>query len=406
MCSVSEARAADQVRRRPRDRRRTIEAAAAVAFAERGYHRVAMQDVADAVGITAAALYRHFDNKYELFREIAMDLVARLTDASAAVEEGADRTPATARAEVEAVLDAVSGETIAMRSSGNIYRWESRYLRPEDRRALAAEFTALRRRLAEPAATLRPDLDPQTLDLVALAALSVIASVTAHRTPMAVSSLQGLLRDAALRVLTDTPGPAPTEPSAGDGPVEDAVRPGRRRDQLAQAGIAAFARRGYHEASIEEIAAAVGITPSGVYRHFSGKSEILRTACERAAATLDAAAEDALGRPDPREALHSLEAAYVRFAVEDRDLMDVYTADVGALDAEDQRRLRRLQRAHVDDWVELLGRLRPDLDPRDLRFLVHAGFNVVADLSVALRRSPVPDAKRWIGVVLETVLGV
>ncbi|MFF2451015.1 TetR/AcrR family transcriptional regulator [Isoptericola sp. NPDC058082] len=402
---MSEARAADQVRRRPRDRRQTIEAAAAVAFAERGYHRVAMQDVADAVGITAAALYRHFDNKYELFREIAMDLVARLTDATAAVGEVSDRTPATARTEAAAVLDAVSGETVAMRSSGNIYRWESRYLRPEDRRALAAEFTALRRRLAEPAAMLRPDLDPPTLDLVALAALSVIASVTAHRTPMAVASLQALLREAAMRVLTEAPGPAPTAPAEGHGPVE-AAPPGRRRDQLAQAGIAAFARRGYHEASIEEIAAAVGITPSGVYRHFSGKSEILRTACERAAAALDAAADDALGRPDPREALHSLEAAYVRFAVEDRDLMDVYTADVGALDAEDQRRLRRLQRAHVDDWVELLGRLRPDLDPRDLRFLVHAGFNVVADLSVALRRSPAPEAKRWIGAVLETVLGV
>ncbi|MFD6135409.1 TetR/AcrR family transcriptional regulator [Isoptericola sp. NPDC060257] len=403
---MSEARAADQVRRRPRDRRQTIEAAAAVAFAERGYHRVAMQDVADAVGITAAALYRHFDNKYELFREIAMDLVARLTDATAAVDEVADRTPATARAEAETVLDAVSGETIAMRSSGNIYRWESRYLRPEDRRALAAEFTALRRRLAGPAAMLRPDLDAHTLDLVALAALSVIASVTAHRTPMAVASLQGLLREAAMRVLTDTPGPAPTASSPGDRPAEEPARPSRRRDQLAQAGIAAFARSGYHEASIEEIAAAVGITPSGVYRHFSGKSEILRTACERAAATLDAAAEDALGRPDPREALHSLEAAYVRFAVDERDLMDVYTADVGALDAEDQRRLRRLQRAHVDDWVELLGRLRADLEPRDLRFLVHAGFNVVADLSVALRRSPAPEAKRWIGVVLETVLGV
>ncbi|MFI2102064.1 TetR/AcrR family transcriptional regulator [Isoptericola sp. NPDC019693] len=403
---MSEARAAEPVRRRPRDRRQTIEAAAAVAFAERGYHRVAMQDVADAVGITAAALYRHFDNKYELFREIAMDLVARLTNATAAVTSPADRTPGAARADAEAVLDAVSGETVAMRSSGNIYRWESRYLRPEDRKALAAEFTALRCRLSEPAATLRPDLDPATLDLVALAALSVIASVTAHRTPMAVGPLQTLLREAALRVLTDAPGPAPSVSASGDGDAPDeAGQPGRRRDQLAQAGIAAFARRGYHEASIEEIAAAVGLTPSGVYRHFSGKSEILRTACERAAATLDAAAEDALGHPDPREALRSLEAAYVRFAVEDRDLMDVYTADVGALDPEDQRRLRRLQRAHVDDWVELLERVRPGGDPRELRFLVHAGFNVVADLSVALRRSPGPEAKRWIGAVLETVLG-
>ncbi|MEG3616554.1 helix-turn-helix domain-containing protein [Isoptericola haloaureus] len=400
---MSETRATTPVRRRPRDRRQVIEAAAAVAFAERGYHRVAMQDVADEVGITAAALYRHFDNKYELFREVALDHVHRISAAAAAVDAGQDRSPAAAEEELEVLLDAVVGATLAMRSTGSIYRWESRCLRPEDRRVLAGEFAALRRRLAGPAAVLRPDLDPRTLDLAALAALSAVASVTTHRTAMPAARLGVLLREAAVRVLARTAGPAPA-----DGPeaAEATAPPRRRRDQLARAGITMFARRGYHDVTIEEIAAAVGLTPSGVYRHFSGKSEILRAACERAAVALDEAAEDALRYTEPRQALRLLATAYIGFAVDDRGLMEVYTADVGALDAEDQRRLRRLQRAHVDDWVELLGRVRPELDARERRFLVHAGFNVVADLSVALRHAPAADAKGWIEPVLEATLGV
>ncbi|MCV2396222.1 TetR/AcrR family transcriptional regulator [Actinotalea sp. M2MS4P-6] len=400
---MSETTAAAPVRRRPRDRRQAIEAAAAAAFSEHGYHRVAMQDVADAVGISAAALYRHFDNKYDLFREVALGLAARLADAVATVEDDPGPTAESARANLDAVLDAIAGGTIALRGSGGIYRWESRYLHPVDRHALGAEFAALRRRVARPTGVLRPDLDAETLDRAALGALSVIASITTHRTAMPAAPLRALLRDASVRVLMGTVVPGPV---AVDAPYEHAVRPRRRREQLAQAGVELFAERGYHEVTIEDIATAVGLTPSGVYRHFSGKSEILRTACVRAASTLDQAADEALSRDDGREALRILESAYIDFAVDDRDLMGVYVADVGALDVEDQRGLRRLQRAHVDDWVELLGRVRPELEAREVRFLVHAGFNVVADVSVALRHQPAPVAKAWIAPMLEAVLGV
>ncbi|WP_062520828.1 TetR/AcrR family transcriptional regulator [Demequina silvatica] len=399
---MSETTATEQVRRRPRDRRQAIEAAAAALFAERGYHRVAMQDVADRVGITAAALYRHFENKYDLFREVALGLVARLDEATADVPPMAAPTPSAARESVDALLDAIAGATIGMRATGGIYRWESRYLHPEDRRAVRDAFARLRARLAEPGAVLRPDLDPETLDLAALAALSAIASVTTHRTAIPVAHLRVLVDDAAARVLSRVTVAAP---AAGEEPEAPAM-PRRRKDQLTHAGIALFAERGYHEVRLEEIASAVGLTPSGVYRHFGSKADILLTACARASAALDAAAEEALGCDEPRRALGILEDAYIRFAVEDRDLMDVYFADVGALEAEDQRRLRRVQRAHVDDWVELLLRVRPELEPREARCLVHAGFNVVADLAVALRRSPAPVAQAWIAPVLEAVLGV
>ncbi|MDN4486882.1 TetR/AcrR family transcriptional regulator [Demequina sp. SYSU T00039] len=400
---MSGAEAPAPPRRRPRDRRQSIEAAAAAAFAERGYHRVAMQDVADAVGITAAALYRHFANKYDLFSSVAMGLVQGLHEAADEVPTPAERTPDEARREIDALLEAWTVATLGMRTTGGIYRWESRYLHDDDRRALRDEFAALRERLGGPVGVLRPELDAETLDLVCRAALSAIASVTMHRTAMPGAALRALLEHAAGDALACAVDPVPAVSSQA---AEPSSPPRRRRDQLAQAGIALFGERGYHDVTIEDIAGVVGLTPSGVYRHFAGKAEILRTACERAAAVLDAAAEEALGGDEPLESLRVLERAYIAFAVDDRDLMDVYTADVGALDAEDQRRLRRLQREHVDDWVELLGAVRPDLEPREARTRVHAGLNVVADLAVALRHRPAADAKAWIRPMLEAVLGV
>ncbi len=366
---------------------------------------VSMQDVAESVGITAAALYRHFDTKYDLFRGVVMGLATRLEASAVAVHEPEDPDEASARADLDAVIEAITAATVSMRAAGGIYRWESRYLESDDRLALRESFASLRRRLAGPVGVLRPDLDEATLDLACLAALSVIASVTLHRVAVSPGQLRSLVHDAAIRVLERVRGPVP-EPAPAPDTAEAAPTPRRRKPQLAHASIALFAERGYHDVSIEEVATAVGLTPSGVYRHFSGKADILLDACARASTVLEQAAGDALAAPDARDGLHALAAAYIGFAVDDRALMEVYTADVGALDDEDQKRLRRLQRAHVDDWVDLLGRVRTDLDQRELRVLVHAGFTAVADLSVALRHSTGADARAWIAPVLDAVLGV
>ena len=48
------------VRRRPKDRKAQVERAAAEAFSASGYHAVHMEAIAAKVGISAAALYRHY----------------------------------------------------------------------------------------------------------------------------------------------------------------------------------------------------------------------------------------------------------------------------------------------------------------------------------------------------------
>ncbi|MFD1046707.1 TetR/AcrR family transcriptional regulator, partial [Kibdelosporangium lantanae] len=102
---------------RPRNRKQLIIDAAGRVFSEHGYHAASMEEIATSVGITAAALYRHFPNKYALFAGCANVMVDRLVTAL-------DNVPPNLRD----VLTAITHVTVAHRASGGVYRWEARYL--------------------------------------------------------------------------------------------------------------------------------------------------------------------------------------------------------------------------------------------------------------------------------------
>ena len=73
------------VRRRPKDRKAQIAKASADAFGSQGYHAVSMEEIANRVGISPAALYRHSPSKYDLFRDAVLALGQLLVDATATV---------------------------------------------------------------------------------------------------------------------------------------------------------------------------------------------------------------------------------------------------------------------------------------------------------------------------------
>lgn len=373
----------ESARTRPRDRKRQIEEAAALAFAERGYHRVSMGDVASAVGISGPALYRHFPNKYALFVQSAFRVAHSLLEVTDEISSREVSSGEGATEQLRAMIDALVRNTIELRAVGGIYRWEGRYLLPDDRARLSAEFVTLRSRFAVRLAILRPGEAAEDVDLAVWAALSAIASITAHRGVLAASALQALLRDAAWRALL-SPVARIDADVAGGAPAGPTTPPtAHRRTRLVAEAIALFAARGYHDVTIEEIASAVDLTASGVYRHFDGKASILLEACEQAAAQLDEGVQRAhqLARSDGAvAALHELAGDYVHRMDANHRLMRVYFADVSNLDSEDQRRLRALQRTYVEQWVTLLTQARPELNAREAAFLVHAGFSVVADL--------------------------
>src|SRR4051794_40496154 len=53
------------------------------------------------------------------------------------------------------------------------------------------------------------------------------------------------------------------------------------RDRLLDAAAKVFARRGYHQASLEEIAAEGGYSTGAVYSNFSGKEELFLALADR-----------------------------------------------------------------------------------------------------------------------------
>src|SRR5580698_3894904 len=63
------------------DKRRKILDAALSEFAERGYHGVAVPEVADAAGVSTGTMYVYFDSKETLVNEVFRDAKGRLKTA-------------------------------------------------------------------------------------------------------------------------------------------------------------------------------------------------------------------------------------------------------------------------------------------------------------------------------------
>lgn len=367
---------------RPRNRKQLILAAAGEAFAQRGYHNVGMDDIAAAVGVSGPALYRHFPSKYALFAQCAKSLGATLLDEWVAAPLGVDLTdPSAATAHLHEVFATLTRVTAGQRRAGGIYRWEGRYLEPEDREEVRAQFEEMIARVATDVRTVRPPDGPADVDLVSSGALSVVASITAHRTSLPITRLTRLVADAATRVVgVSLPPGSPDDIEVASAP-EPAPARVPRRTALLESAVHQFYSVGFAEVTIEAIAAETGLTPSGFYRHFRSKSELLLEACLLASQDLNAAVEAAgiRGEP-PASALDRLSRAYVAHSFSHKEQMSVYYANVATLPASDQARLRTLQREHVALWVTLLRATRPELGEAEARFLAMAAISTVTDL--------------------------
>jgi AcrR family transcriptional regulator len=362
---------------RPHNRKQLIVEAAGQVFSERGYHAASMEEIAAGVGISAAALYRHFPNKYALFAECANVMVDRLVAAL-------DEVPA--EAPLSGVLSALIRVTIAHRSAGGLYRWEARYLERADRRLLRAKFGQVVGRVTD---TVRREFPLPGEHLRAVAALGAIGSITMHHTSVAQRRIEELLLASALGVAAADP-----ESAAGSGrsvelPAQPVPR--TRRAEILAAAVPLFARDGFANVTNGQIAQAVGLAPSAIYRHYPGKVDILVAACLQAAGLLAQAVERSLERAaDPERAVTALTAAYVAYSFEHNALNSVAEAEIRGLPADLRRPLILAQREYIAVWEQQLRLARPELDPRQARLLVHAGFGVVVEAGRALRWQDTP----------------
>lgn len=390
------------VRRRPRDRKAQIVKASADAFSALGYHAVSMEEIASRVGISAAALYRHSPGKYELFRDAVFGLGQQLVDGTDIA--GQDREDAAAL--LADTVDAVVDIAIANRTSGGLYRWEGRYLNKEDQAILNAQIALVNRRLQGPLIRLRPELTSRERWTLSSAALSVIGSVTDHRASLPAGEMKGLLAGLGSAVLTATL-PAPFESSEPNPLAPSASGSGGKYEMLLHESLLLFHKKGFRETSMEDIAAAVGIQASGIYRYFPGKADLLVASYRRSADRVSGDVSSVLAaESDPEEALARLIDLYVARSFREPEIAYVYYAERGNLPDADRASIRHIQRSTVDEWARLLSEARPEFSRAQATFAVHAAFGLVVDLGRLVHYEDTEHSRTCVRMLMEmTLLG-
>lgn len=393
----------DAVRRRPKDRKAQIARASAEAFSTLGFHGVSMEAIAARVDISAAALYRHYASKYDLFRDAVLSLGQQLVDCTAFADDIGDEDPhVTLRMLTAALVDTA----MTNRESGGLYRWEGRYLRGDDQATLIAQMRTVHHRIQRPLSVIRPELTSRQRWTVSTAVLSVIGSIVDHRAKLAAVQVRALIADLALAVtvielpdLQDAADELQT-PTAGSGDAS-------KYEALLQESMRLFNINGYRDTSMEDIATAVGMPASGIYRYFSGKSDILAAGFRRAADQLSAEVSTITSTiADRGDALAAVIDAYVLRSFAQPELDYVYYTERLNMSAADQKILRNMQRSTVESWVELVVAVRPEWTPGQARFAVHAAMSLVIDLGRLMRYENSPQNRAVLQRLLDlTLLG-
>ncbi|HEX5203508.1 TetR/AcrR family transcriptional regulator [Paractinoplanes rhizophilus] len=162
-------------------------------------------------------------------------------------------------------------------------------------------------------------------------------------------------------------------------PGPPAPRRRSRRDEILEIAMGLFAARGYHGVSMDDIGSAAGVTGPALYHHFRGKEAMLVAALIPVSENLlhGGKARVAEHPDDAGAALADLIDFHVEFALANPAVIALHLHELDRLPDEPRRQIRRLQRLYVEEWVVVLGQVRPELEAAEARVLAHSAFGLM-----------------------------
>lgn len=138
-----------------------------------------------------------------------------------------------------------------------------------------------------------------------------------------------------------------------------------------------FADKGYHQASIRDIARATQVSLSGLYYYFKSKEELLFLIQDHAFGTLLHDLETQLaGITDPVARVRTLMENHLRYFVGNMAEMKVLSHEAGSLTGEFRRRVNAKKRRLSEIAMEILREVRPD-SGLDLRVATFSLFGMM-----------------------------
>jgi len=193
-----------------------------------------------------------------------------------------------------------------------------------------------------------------------------------------------------------------SQPAAGQG---GRVRDPERAAKILDAAVELFASRGFHAVSMAEIGTASGIVGSGIYRHFESKYAVLVALLDDVMSRLlfsaDAIVDEHL---DSATTMRRLIHTQIDFCLDHRRHVQLYRREIHALQHQDARRLRRMQRRYNEEWIATLLELRTDLDDTKARALVHAAIGAIQSTVAYDSGQSRDEQTRMLTVVAKTCL--
>lgn len=164
-------------------RREQLLGAAAVLFADRGFHEVGMDDIGAAAGISGPGVYRHFASKQSLLEALCdrtMDRMLALAQSSP---------------DLATLVDLHVALVVKERALMGVWVREQRALDEGVRRSLRQRMRAYEAIWRSALAPSRPDLDPAELALVVGAALAMLNASSLIDSAVPLARRTVLLRD-------------------------------------------------------------------------------------------------------------------------------------------------------------------------------------------------------------------
>ncbi|OBJ77103.1 TetR family transcriptional regulator [Mycobacterium gordonae] len=358
------------VRRRPKDRKQQILDQAVGLFIDRGFHSVKLEDIAEAAGVTARALYRHYDNKQALLAEAIRTGQDQYQSARRLTDGESELAPRPLSVDLPDLIAAA----VASRALTVLWQREARYLNEGDRAQVRRRINAIVAGMRESVLLEVPGLSPPHSELRAWAVSSTLTSLGRHNLTLPVEDLKTLLYQACMAA-------ARTPPVAGLQPLGPGAEPDvlfSRYETLLATGARLFRAQGYPAVSTSEIAKGAGIAGPGLYRSFSSKQAILDALIRRLDEWRSLEAIRALRlESEAAQRLRRLIEGHVRISLDAPDLVAVCVTELSYASAEVRDSYLRNQADRESVWIDLI----PSSTAVEARLLVAAAISFIEDVA-------------------------
>ncbi len=366
------------VRRRPKDRKNQILEQAVALFIERGFHSVKLEEIAEAAGVTARALYRHYDNKQALLTAA----ILASQDEYLSVSRPAGHDTAAAASPLSAQLPDLVAAAIATRALAVLWQREARYLNDADRREVRHRINAIVAGIDAGVRLEIPGLSPLHYELRAWAVSSTLTSLGLHSLTLPGDELAELLSRACLAAARTPPTAALDTPAPEYAPAGEERGRFSRRETLMATGARLFRAHGYPAVSTSEIGKGAGIAGPGLYRSFSSKQAILDALIRRLDEWWSIESIRALrtGR-GPADTLRRLVEGQVRISLDDPDLVAVSITELPHASADVNETYVKNRTDREAQWIDLIKTLVPATSTPQARLLVAAAVSFIEDVA-------------------------